>query len=101
MTVMRYDLNRCIGCKNCFTVCPMDVFRFDTASNKSVIAYPENCQNCGQCYLNCLGYSLVLSYDSFGYTMSANRGPSPLSKQPAASVPTGDGTTTVVFDTDE
>ena len=44
MSVARYDLNKCIGCKSCVTVCPMDVFRFDEAAKKSVIAYPENCQ---------------------------------------------------------
>lgn len=90
MTVRRYDLDRCIGCRNCVTVCPMDVFRFDEQACKSVIAYPENCQNCGQCYLNCAGYSLVMSFETFGYTMSANRAPSNLPKQQAPCTPVAD-----------
>lgn len=61
MSVIRYDLNRCIGCRQCMTICPMDVFRFNNAANKSVIAYPENCQSCGQCYVNCPVQSLGMS----------------------------------------
>lgn len=70
MAVQRYDLNKCIGCRNCVTVCPMDVFRFDEDQNKSVIAYPENCQSCGQCFVGCQGRSLVISWyeQRFGIT---------------------------------
>lgn len=60
MSVARYDLDACIGCMNCITICPMDVFRFDTENNKSIIAYVENCQTCGQCYFNCQGHSLAI-----------------------------------------
>lgn len=38
MSVARYDLNKCIGCRSCVKVCPMDVFRFDEVNRKSVIA---------------------------------------------------------------
>ena len=38
MAVRRADLNKCIGCRNCVNICPMDVFRFDEASRKSVMA---------------------------------------------------------------
>ena len=62
MAVQRFDLNRCIGCMNCVNVCPMDVFRFDYDAMKSIIAYPENCQGCGQCYVGCMGRSLELSW---------------------------------------
>ena len=73
MSVQRYDLNACIGCRNCFMVCPMDVFRFDEAENKSVIAYPENCQSCGQCYVHCLGRSLVIGNFMTGYAITSHR----------------------------
>ena len=73
MAVQRYDLNACIGCMNCVTVCPMDVFRFDYDTHKSVIAYPENCQSCGQCFVNCMGRSLCLVDDQYGYGMTAYR----------------------------
>lgn len=73
MSVIRYDLNSCIGCKNCVTVCPMDVFRFDANEMKSVIAYPENCQSCGQCFIGCKGRSLEMSYFQASYAMAAAR----------------------------
>ena len=73
MSVVRIDLNLCIGCENCVNICPMDVFYFDEAAHKSVLAYPENCQSCGQCYLNCQGRSLGISNDTYGYPITALR----------------------------
>lgn len=77
MAVERYDLNACIGCKLCVNICPMDVFRFDEKQNKSIIAYPENCQACGMCFYVCLGDSLQISLQSHMYPvvpMSATTG---------------------------
>ena len=73
MSVARYDLNKCIGCQSCVTACPMDVFRFDKQANKSVIAYPENCQSCGQCFVNCLGRALTIVNDMYGYAQTSYR----------------------------
>jgi len=77
MAIERYDLNACIGCRNCINICPMDVYRFDETQNKSIIAYPENCQACGMCYYMCLGGSLQLSLHSHMFPivpMSATHG---------------------------
>jgi NAD-dependent dihydropyrimidine dehydrogenase PreA subunit len=73
MSVQRYDLNLCIGCKRCYSICPMDVFRFDGTKRKSVIAYPENCQSCGQCHLNCPVGSLIIVNNMFGYAITSHR----------------------------
>lgn len=73
MSVKRVDVNKCIGCGNCFKVCPMDVFRINRELNKSVIAYPENCQSCGQCYINCPVGSLTIVNDTFGFGLTAYR----------------------------
>lgn len=61
MSVVRISMENCIGCCQCVSICPMDVFRFDPGTCKSVIAYPEDCQSCGQCYFNCPGHSLGFS----------------------------------------
>lgn len=74
MSVVRVDLNKCIGCENCVNICPLDVFYFDEEAHKSVIAYPENCQSCGQCYLNCQGRALGITNDMYGYALNAFRG---------------------------
>ena len=55
MSVVRIDLNKCIGCENCVNICPLDVFYFNQEAHKSIIAYPENCQSCGQCFLKLQG----------------------------------------------
>lgn len=68
------DLNKCIGCENCVNICPMDVFYFDEQAHKSVMVYPENCQSCGQCLVNCKGRSLGISNETFGYPITAYRG---------------------------
>lgn len=83
MSVIRVDLNKCIGCENCVNICPLDVFYFDVAAHKSILAYPENCQSCGQCYLNCQGRALGISNDVFGYPIIACRGVStaPMNRQ--------------------
>ena len=73
MSVIRVDLNLCIGCENCINICPMDVFYFNYEAHKSVIAYPENCQSCGQCYLNCQGHALGIANEAFGYPLTAAR----------------------------
>lgn len=57
----------------CEIVCPMDVFRFDQSARKSVIAYPENCQSCGQCFVNCAGRSLTIVDDMYGYALTTYR----------------------------
>ena len=76
MSVVRIDLNRCIGCETCVNICPMDVFYFNQEAHKSVIAYPENCQSCGQCFLNCKGRSLGISNDLYAFPITAFRGAS-------------------------
>lgn len=73
MSVIRIDLDTCIGCKICVDVCPLDVLYFDGENRKSIIAYPENCQNCGQCYVNCPVGSLGISNETFGYPITAYR----------------------------
>ena len=73
MSVVRVDLNKCIGCESCVKVCPMDVFYFNHTAHKSVIAYPENCQSCGQCYVHCQGRSLGMTNDMFAFAIPAMR----------------------------
>lgn len=73
MSVERADLRRCVGCRVCLEICPMDVFRFDEEHKKSVIAYPENCCSCGQCFLYCPTGSLQISNQSHLYPVTGMR----------------------------
>ena len=43
----------CIGCKSCYTECPADVYEWDGANNRPIVAYPDECSHCGICYMEC------------------------------------------------
>ncbi len=45
--------NKCLGCGTCVEFCPMDVFRLEIGEGHAVIRYPEDCQTCYQCELEC------------------------------------------------
>ena len=47
------DEQKCNGCEICFNVCPCDVFRLSSAERGVRIAYPEDCQTCFACELDC------------------------------------------------
>ena len=38
-----------------------------------MIAFPVNCQSCGQCFVNCYGRSLTIVNDMYGYAQTAYR----------------------------
>ena len=52
MSVIRQNLDSCIGCETCVNVCPMDVFRMDADHMKSVIAYVQAAEPAAM-WLNC------------------------------------------------
>ncbi|RJP27134.1 MAG: ferredoxin family protein [Actinobacteria bacterium] len=51
--ITRVDPQRCTGCGTCQEVCPLDVLRLDGKEKKAVIRYPEDCQTCFVCELEC------------------------------------------------
>lgn len=64
MAVQKVDAVKCIGCKTCVKSCPADVFRFDAASKKAVVAYPQDCQLCLWCVTECPVDAIVLTKDT-------------------------------------
>jgi NAD-dependent dihydropyrimidine dehydrogenase PreA subunit len=73
MSVIRKDLEACIGCGNCAKICPMDVMRLDTEHGKSVIAYVSQCMTCGQCWLNCPTGSIAIQSETATFGLNAGR----------------------------
>lgn len=61
MAVQSVDLEKCIGCGTCVATCPMDVYRLNDKTEKSVIAYPEDCQICHLCCVYCPKQAITVS----------------------------------------
>lgn len=51
--ISKIDQIKCTGCGICVEVCVMDVLRVDPMTGRAYIAYPEDCQLCYQCELEC------------------------------------------------
>lgn len=47
------DMQKCNGCGLCELICPQDVVRLHTETNKAVIQYLSDCQSCFLCELEC------------------------------------------------
>ncbi len=43
MTTIKVDYDACNGCRMCFKVCYVDVWRYDDEQDKPIVAYPEDC----------------------------------------------------------
>jgi NAD-dependent dihydropyrimidine dehydrogenase PreA subunit len=61
LTIERIDEHLCTGCGICVTSCPTDVIRLDESTQKAVIQYPEDCQLCGWCSLDCPQKAIFIS----------------------------------------
>jgi len=47
------DTEKCNGCKNCYTICPQDVFSWEDDIKKPEITYLYECSHCGICWMEC------------------------------------------------
>ena len=54
------DADRCDGCGWCVTVCPVDVFAMDDQARKPKLVYPQDCQLCDTCVVECHARALRL-----------------------------------------
>jgi NAD-dependent dihydropyrimidine dehydrogenase PreA subunit len=50
---IRIDFDACSGCKTCYNACFVDVFRWDRAAKRPIVAYPEDCAECNMCEVSC------------------------------------------------
>lgn len=51
--IERLDQEKCNQCGFCMEFCPSDVFRRDAPTGRYDIAYPNDCQTCFNCELEC------------------------------------------------
>lgn len=58
----KIDLKKCIGCKKCYDLCPLDVFTIDETTNMPVATYNEECWHCGICWMECPKRAIDITY---------------------------------------
>ncbi len=61
MTIERIDISKCDGCGICINSCPTDVIRMNEKTKKAVIQYPQECNNCDYCELDCPKQAIYVS----------------------------------------
>jgi NAD-dependent dihydropyrimidine dehydrogenase PreA subunit len=61
MTIEKIDIIKCDGCGICVNSCPTDVIRMDEKTKKAVIRYPQECNNCDYCELDCPKQAIYVS----------------------------------------
>ena len=52
---------RCIGCGNCYRMCPMDVFTWDDLRNMPEVTYAGDCWFEGTCMMECPKRAIEIS----------------------------------------
>jgi adenylylsulfate reductase subunit B len=58
----KIDYQRCIGCKKCYDLCPMDVITWDEEINMPKVTYEEECWHCGICWMECPMRAIEITY---------------------------------------
>jgi len=58
MTVQKFNQNKCTGCGACVEYCTRDVWRMNPKTGKAYVAYPEDCQSCYTCEINCPEFAI-------------------------------------------
>lgn len=69
MTIQSIDEDKCDGCGICVNSCPLDVIRMDEKKKKAIIRYPQECNNCDYCELDCPQHAIYVSPERYSPLM--------------------------------
>ena len=51
MAIKGINYEKCLSCKQCYDICPNDVFA--VFAGKIYVKHPEDCQSCALCIMVC------------------------------------------------
>ena len=58
----KVDYKKCIGCKICYDLCPLDVYTWDDEKDMPVVTYWDECWHCGICWMDCPKRAIDVTY---------------------------------------
>jgi len=67
----------CTSCKACYNHCPADAIGWDEQRSIPYIAYPDECNHCGVCFMECKFNAINLTLPPYCWTEVNNRYISP------------------------
>ena len=59
---LKISYHRCIGCKKCYDLCPLDIFTLDEETDMPVVAHEYECSQCGICWMECPKRAIDVTY---------------------------------------
>jgi len=59
---VKVDYSKCIGCRRCYGLCPMDVYTWDEEMNVPRVTYSMECWFCGACMMECPQRAIDVRY---------------------------------------
>ncbi len=60
--IVKIDSEKCVGCKKCYNICPMDVFTWDEEARRPKVTYEGECWMCGCCWMDCPKRAIDMVY---------------------------------------
>jgi NAD-dependent dihydropyrimidine dehydrogenase PreA subunit len=49
-----FDHEKCTKCRRCHELCPLDIIAWNEEEDKPYVSYPDECQLCFICQVECL-----------------------------------------------
>ncbi len=56
------DKQKCVNCKHCYEICPLDVFRLKGEARTVTVQFPEECWHCAACAAECPKGAIEMRY---------------------------------------
>lgn len=68
------DHAKCMGCKNCVTICGMDLWKMRDGKAMLRLDYKKFCTECASCYTVCDFDAIEFTFPPGGYGIAYERG---------------------------
>ena len=56
------DKKKCVLCRTCAEICPLNVLKYDDELKEIKVRYPDECWHCRACVLDCPKEAIKMRY---------------------------------------